>query len=132
MYDRDSTVLIVDDYASMRRIMRNLLAHIGFSHVEEAEDGQSAIEKMRERKIGLVITDLNMTPMSGVEFVEAVRAHMLFKDTPIIVMTTDTEREQIRAARHAGANTYMIKPISPTLLQQKIDAVLSAPAIASA
>jgi two-component system, chemotaxis family, chemotaxis protein CheY len=125
LYARDGEVLIVDDYASMRRIMRALLAHIGFDSVQEAADGPSAIVKMRERRISLVIADLDMTPMTGVDFVTTIRAHSLLKDTPVIVTTADADRDQLLAARMAGANTYIVKPFDAATLKQKIDAVLT-------
>jgi two-component system chemotaxis response regulator CheY len=129
LYDSEQAVLIVDDRASMRRIMRGLLAHLGFNAIEEAEDGTGAIDKMRERKIGLVLADLDMAPMSGVEFVKAVRAHTLLKDTPVIVTTAEVDRDRIVAAREAGASSYIVKPFDAAALKQKIDAVLTAPAI---
>jgi two-component system, chemotaxis family, chemotaxis protein CheY len=122
-------VLIVDDRASMRRIMRGLLTHLGFTAIAEAEDGVGAIDKMRERRIGLVLADLDMTPLSGVDFVKAVRAHTLLKDTPVIVTLAEADRGQIIAAREAGANAYIVKPFNAAALAQKIDAVLMATAI---
>jgi two-component system chemotaxis response regulator CheY len=132
LYARDGDVLIVDDYASMRRILRALLAHIGFDSVREAADGPSAIVKMRERRISLVIVDLDMRPMSGVDFVKTIRAHALFKDTPVIVTTADADRDQLLAARAAGASSYIVKPFDAATLKQKVDAVLTEASSASA
>jgi two-component system chemotaxis response regulator CheY len=117
--DNEQPVLVVDDYASMRRILRALLAHLGFKFVQEAENGTCALEKMRERKIGLVIADLDM------DFLKAIRAHALLKDTPVIVMSGEPGQEWIRAAKDAGASGYLIKPFNADSLKQKIDAVLA-------
>lgn len=117
--------MIVDDRPSIRRILRALLTHIGFHRVEEAEDGASAIERMRERKIDLVIAELDMTPVSGLELLKTIRAHALFKDTPVVVTTADATSPQILAARDAGANGYIIKPFNAASLQQKIEAALT-------
>jgi two-component system chemotaxis response regulator CheY len=119
LYDSEQPVLVVDDYPSMRRIVRGLLAHIGFSNVQEAADGASAIEKMRERKISLVISDLDM------DFLKAVHAHVLLKHTPIIVISDETREDRILAAKAAGARGYLVKPFTAETLKQKIDAVLA-------
>ncbi len=129
MHDHDRAVLIVEDHAAMRRILRGVLAHLGFDAIEEAKDAAGALEKMRERKIGLVLADLDMVPVSGVEFVRAIRAHALLKDTPVIVTTAQGDRDQILAARAAGANSYIVTPFKAAALKQKIDAVLTAPPI---
>jgi len=124
-------VLIVDDRASMRRIMRGLLAHLGFHAIEEAEGGRDAIDKMRERKISLVLAEFDMAPMSGTDFLKAVRAHTLLKDTPVIVTMAEADRSEIVAARDAGANSYIVKPFDAAALKQKIDAVLTASSLAT-
>lgn len=122
-------VLIIDDHPSMRRILRGLLTHLGYAEVLDAEDGASAIEKMRERRVGLVIAEWEMRPISGLDFLKAVRAHALFKDTPVIIVTNAPDASQLLAAREAGANSYIVKPITVTNLKQKIEAVMSAAAL---
>jgi two-component system, chemotaxis family, chemotaxis protein CheY len=118
-------VLIVDDRLSMRRILRGLLSHLGFSDVLEAEDGASAIERMRECRIGLVIAEWEMKSISGADFLTTIRAHALFKETPVIITTNNADAGVLLAAREAGASSYIVKPITATNLKQKIEAVLS-------
>lgn len=119
MCANEQPVLVVDGSPSMRRVVRGLLAHIGFNNVQEAADSASAIEKMRERKISLVISDLDM------DFLKAVRAHALLKHTPIIVISNETSEDRILAAKAAGARSYLVKPFTAEILKQKIDAVLA-------
>ncbi len=124
MRNSDRRVLVVDDYNTMRRIVRNLLAQIGFNQVEEAEDGTSALRKMRESFVDLVISDWNMMPMSGLEFLKKVRADAALRATPFLMVTAESRPENVAAARAAGANGYIVKPFKADTLQQKIDAVL--------
>lgn len=127
MRDRDGPVLVVDDFKTMRRIVRNLLAQIGIANVEEAIDGSTALTRMRAGKIGLVISDLHMQPMSGLELLKAVRADATLKDTPFIVISSDNATRAVIAARTAGASSYIIKPFKAETLRRKIEAVLAAP-----
>jgi len=120
----EQPVLIVDDYNTMRRILRNLLGQIGFPNVEEAEDGTAALKKMRERNIGLVISDWNMAPMSGLEFLKEMRADALLKDTPFIMITAESKTENVVAAKAAGVSNYIVKPFNADTLKKKIEAVL--------
>ncbi len=119
-------VLVVDDYKSMRRIVRGLLAHIGFTQVDEAADGASALEKLRDGVFSFVISDLNMAPMSGLEFLRELRADASLKATPVIVISAEGRRDVIVAAKAAGANSYIIKPFKAAILKQKIDAIMAA------
>jgi two-component system chemotaxis response regulator CheY len=117
-------VLVVDDYNTMRRILRNLLSQIGFSNVEEAEDGSTGLRKLRERAFGLVISDWNMAPMSGLEFLKEVRSDGQLKDTPFIMITAESKTENVVAAKEAGVSNYIVKPFNADTLKKKIEAVL--------
>ena len=116
--------LVVDDSATMRRILVNSLQRIGYGDCVEAEDGQQAIEKF-DPSIGFVITDWNMPKMSGLDFAKALRAHGNGKTVPILMVTTRSVREDIVAAVEAGVNSYIVKPFTPQVLKEKIDQVLS-------
>ena len=118
-------VLIVDDYATMRRIIRNLLTQIGFDDIEEAEDGEKALKKMRAAQFGLVLSDWNMTPVTGLELLKTVRADSALSKTPFILITAESKPENIVAAKQAGVNNYIIKPFNAETLKTKINAVLS-------
>ncbi|HRE61281.1 MAG TPA: response regulator [Micropepsaceae bacterium] len=118
-------VLVVDDYATMRRIIRNLLAQIGFGDVEEAVHGQDALASMKQKDYGLVISDWNMEPMSGYELLQQVRADERLKGTPFIMVTAESKTENVIAAKKAGVDNYIVKPFNAATLQSKIEAVLA-------
>ncbi|MFO1243295.1 MAG: response regulator [Rickettsiales bacterium] len=122
--DKNMHILIVDDYKTMLRIVRNLLKQIGFDNVEEAYDGQMALAKLQERKYGLVISDWNMEPMSGFELLKQVRASDTMKDTPFIMVTAESKTENVVAAKQAGVNNYIVKPFNADTLKQKLVSVL--------
>ena len=124
MRNLDKHVLVVDDYNTMRRILRNLLSQIGFNNVEEAEDGSTGLRKMRERSFGLVISDWNMQPMSGLEFLKEVRNDGGLKETPFIMITAESKTENVVAAKAAGVSNYIVKPFNADTLKKKIEAVL--------
>ena len=116
-------VLIVDDYNTMVRIIRNLLRQLGFEQIDDANDGQAALAKMKERKYGLVISDWNMEPMSGYELLQQVRADRELEGTPFIMVTAESKTENVIAAKRAGVNNYIVKPFNAETLKSKIDAV---------
>jgi len=116
--------LVVDDSATMRRILVNSLQRIGFPDTVEAEDGQQALEKF-DSSISFVITDWNMPVMSGIDLARTLRAHGNGKTVPILMVTTRSAREDIVAAVEAGVNSYIVKPFTPQVLKEKIDQVLS-------
>jgi two-component system chemotaxis response regulator CheY len=120
----DRVVLVVDDYATMRRILRNLLGQIGFTHIEEAVDGAIAFEMLRERSFDLVISDWHMEPMSGLELLKAMRADVRFRHLPFIMTTAANKTENVVAAKMAGVSNYIVKPFTAETLKRKIDAVL--------
>ena len=124
-------VLIVDDYNTMIRIIRNLLRQLGFEQVDDACDGSSALAKMRERKYGLVISDWNMEPMTGYELLQQVRADRDLASTPFIMVTAESKTENVIAAKKAGVNNYIVKPFNAQTLKSKIEAVFPDPPVAA-
>jgi len=118
-------ILVVDDYKTMIRIIRNLLKQLGFEDVDEAADGTEALSKMRERKYGLVISDWNMEPMTGYELLKEVRSDTTLSRTPFIMVTAESKTENVIAAKKAGVNNYIVKPFNAQTLKSKIDAVFS-------
>lgn len=121
--DLSMPVLVVDDYKTMIRIIRNLLKQLGFSDVDDAADGTEAIEKMRQKKYGLVISDWNMEPMNGYELLKEVRTDEALARTPFIMVTAESKTENVIAAKKAGVNNYIVKPFNAATLKSKIDAV---------
>lgn len=119
-------VLVVDDYKTMIRIIRNLLNQIGFQDVDEAVDGNEALSKMKEKKYGLVISDWNMTSMTGFELLRQVRTDADLSHTPFIMVTADSRTENVVAAKKAGVNNYIVKPFNAATLKGKIGAVFTA------
>jgi two-component system chemotaxis response regulator CheY len=122
--DLNMPVLIVDDYKTMLRIIRNLLKQIGFNNVDEATDGKAALEKMQQRKYGLVISDWNMEPMTGLELLKEVRADEGLRPTPFIMITAESKTENVVAAKEAGVNNYIVKPFNAATLKTKLTSVL--------
>jgi two-component system, chemotaxis family, chemotaxis protein CheY len=122
--DLSMPVLVVDDYKTMIRIIRNLLAQLGFTNVDEAADGKSALEKLRNQKFGLVISDWNMEPMTGYELLREVRGDEKLKNTPFIMVTAESKTENVIAAKKAGVNNYIVKPFNAATLKGKLTAVL--------
>lgn len=120
-------VLIVDDYKTMLRVVRNLLSQIGLKDVEEATDGQMALEVMKGHKFDLIISDWNMEPMSGYDFLKEVRANpdAGVAKTPFIMVTAESKVENIVAAKQAGVDNYIVKPFSAETLKGKIETVLA-------
>ncbi|MEQ1890377.1 MAG: response regulator [Alphaproteobacteria bacterium] len=117
-------VLVVDDYKTMIRIIRNLLKQLGFENVDEAEDGSAALAKMRTKQYGLVISDWNMEPMTGFELLKEVRADDRLKETPFIMVTAESKTENVVAAKKAGVNNYIVKPFNAATLKGKMASVL--------
>jgi two-component system chemotaxis response regulator CheY len=121
--DFSMPVLVVDDYKTMIRIIRNLLKQLGFANVDEAGDGTAALELMRKKRYGLVISDWNMEPMTGFELLREVRADDHLSRTPFIMVTAESKTENVIAAKKAGVNNYIVKPFNAATLKAKIDAV---------
>jgi len=116
-------VLIVDDYKTMIRIIRNLLKQLGFANVDEAGDGSAALNMMREKDYGLVISDWNMEPMTGYELLREVRADDRLSRTPFIMVTAESKTDNVVAAKKTGVNNYIVKPFNAATLKAKIDAI---------
>ena len=124
-------VLVVDDYNTMVRIIRNLLKQLGFEDVDDASDGASALAKLRAKKYGLVISDWNMEPMTGYELLKEVRADPSLGLVPFIMVTAESKTENVIAAKKAGVNNYIVKPFNAQTLQNKIEAVFANSAVAA-
>jgi two-component system, chemotaxis family, chemotaxis protein CheY len=116
-------VLVVDDYNTMIRIIRNLLKQIGFEDVDDASDGASALAKMRAKKYGLVISDWNMEPMTGYDLLKEVRGDPTLGQIPFIMVTAESKTENVIAAKKAGVNNYIVKPFNAQTLANKIQSV---------
>lgn len=123
--DRNINVLIVDDYRTMLRIIRNLLKQLDFNNVDEATDGQEALAKLRAGNFGLVISDWNMAPMTGLQLLQEVRADSKLKQMPFIMVTAESKAENVVAAKAAGVSNYIVKPFNAETLKDKIEKVLS-------
>ncbi|MFZ4687340.1 MAG: response regulator [Hyphomonadaceae bacterium] len=122
--DLSMPVLVVDDYQTMIRIIRNLLIQLGFKNIEEAKDGRQALEKLNSGRFGLVISDWNMEPMTGYELLQQVRASEKLKATPFIMVTAESRTENVIAAKKAGVNNYIVKPFNAETLKGKLKSVL--------
>jgi two-component system chemotaxis response regulator CheY len=122
--DLSIPVLVVDDYQTMIRILRNLLKQIGFKDVDDASDGTAALAKLKEKQYGLIISDWNMEPMTGYELLQHVRADEALSSLPFIMVTAEAKTENVIAAKKAGVNNYIVKPFNAQTLQAKITAVL--------
>ena len=122
--DAGMSVLIVDDYKTMLRIIRNLLRQIAFENVEEASDGAEALAKLQAGQFGLVISDWNMAPMTGLELLQHVRSDPKLKTVPFIMVTAEGKTENVIAAKQAGVSNYIVKPFNAETLRGKIQKVL--------
>jgi two-component system, chemotaxis family, chemotaxis protein CheY len=121
--DLSMPILVVDDYQTMIRIIRNLLKQLGFEDVDDASDGSAALSKLKDKRYGLVISDWNMEPMTGYELLKEVRADDHLRTTPFIMVTAESKTENVIAAKKAGVNNYIVKPFNAQTLKAKIDAV---------
>src|SRR5277367_4159861 len=110
--DSSISVLVVDDYSTMVRIIRNLLRQLGFADVDDASDGASALAMMHSKRYGLVISDWNMEPMTGYDFLKEVRSNPNIERTPFIMVTAESKTENVIAAKKAGVNNYIVKPFN--------------------
>jgi two-component system, chemotaxis family, chemotaxis protein CheY len=123
--DLSMPVLIVDDYSTMVRIIRNLLRQLGFADVDDAGNGEVALAKMHTKRYGLVISDWNMEPMTGYDLLRQVRADPGLQQTPFIMVTAESKTENVIAAKKAGVNNYIVKPFNAQTLKAKIEAVFT-------
>ncbi len=121
---KEMQILIVDDYKTMLRIVRNLLKQLGFDNVDEATDGTAALQMLREREYGLVISDWNMEPMTGLQLLREVRSDDNLKAMPFIMVTAESKSENVVAAKQAGVSNYIVKPFNAETLKSKISSVI--------
>ncbi len=122
--DLNMKVLVVDDYRTMVRIIRNLLKQLNFNNVDEASDGSAALRKLREGKFGLVVSDWNMSPMTGLQLLKEVRSDDKLRDLPFIMVTAENKTENVIKAKQAGVSNYIVKPFNAATLKSKISSVL--------
>lgn len=122
--DKNMPILIVDDYKTMLRIIKNLLKQLGFDNVDEATDGGDALTKLKEKPYSLVISDWNMEPMTGYELLKTMRADEQFKAVPFVMITAESKPENVIAAKQAGVNNYIVKPFNADTLKTKLMSVL--------
>lgn len=123
MSDPKTRFLVVDDFSTMRRIVRNLLKELGFTNVDEAEDGAVALGKLREGSFEFVVSDWNMPNMDGLTLLQNVRADPKLKTLPFLMITAEAKKENIIAAAQAGASGYIVKPFTAATLQEKLDKI---------
>ncbi len=121
MINKDMKVLVVDDFSTMRKIIKGIMRKLGFTNLEEAEDGTTALPKLRSDKFDFVISDWNMPNMNGLEFLKAIRSDEDLKGLPFLMVTAEAKKENILDAIKAGANNYIVKPFTEEILQQKLD-----------
>ena len=122
--DKNMPILIVDDYKTMLRIIGNLLKQLGFTNIDEATDGGGALGKLREKSYGLVISDWNMEPMTGLQLLKEVRADAKLKAMPFVMITAESKTENVVTAKAAGVNNYIVKPFNAETLKKKLVAVI--------
>jgi len=116
-------ILIVDDFSTMRRIIKNLLRDLGFTNTDEADDGNTALPMLKSGKYAFLVTDWNMPGMSGFDLLKAVRADDSLKTLPVLMVTAEAKRDQIVAAAQAGVNGYVVKPFTAAVLKEKIEKI---------
>ena len=121
--DYGMRVLVADDFATMRKIVRNILKQIGFDDIVEAEDGQAALQVLKNENIGLVVTDWNMPNMTGLELLEKIRKDPKTANLPVLMVTAEGLKENVVAAVKAGVNNYVVKPFTAEVLQEKLEQI---------
>ncbi len=121
--DKNMRILIVDDFSTMRRIVRNLLREIGFTNFDEAEDGIQALQRLRARPFDFVVSDWSMPNMQGIDLLRAIRSDPQLKHLPVLMVTAEAKRENILEAAQAGVNGYVVKPFTAETLKEKLDAI---------
>jgi two-component system chemotaxis response regulator CheY len=123
--DKNMKILVVDDFSTMRRIVKNLLKELGFTNLDEADDGQTAWPKLQTGNYDFLVTDWNMPGMTGIELLKHVRANPATANMPVLMVTAESKREQIIEAAQAGVNGYIIKPFTAGTLKEKLDKVFA-------
>ncbi|ABO23253.1 MULTISPECIES: chemotaxis response regulator CheY [Shewanella] len=121
--DKNMKILVVDDFSTMRRIIKNLLRDLGFNNTQEADDGSTALPMLQKGDFDFVVTDWNMPGMQGIDLLKAIRADDNLKHIPVLMVTAEAKREQIIAAAQAGVNGYVVKPFTAATLKEKLDKI---------
>lgn len=121
--DKSMKILVVDDFSTMRRIIKNLLKDLGFSNIQEADDGSTALPMLQQGDFDFVVTDWNMPGMQGIDLLRAIRADDKLKHQPVLMVTAEAKKEQIVAAAQAGVNGYVVKPFTAATLKEKLDKI---------
>lgn len=123
--DLNMKILVVDDMSTMRRIVKNILKQLGFSNMEEAENGQEALQKLKADTYGFVVSDWNMPVMPGIELLRAIRADETLKHIPVLMVTAEAQKENLIEAIQAGVNNYVVKPFTAETMQEKINKIFN-------
>ncbi len=123
MVNKDIKILVVDDFPTMRRIVRNLLKELGFENVDEAEDGQMALDKLQSGAFHLVVSDWNMPNLDGLSMLKQIRANPALSKIPVLMVTAEAKKENIIAAAQAGASGYVVKPFTAATLEEKLNKI---------
>jgi len=118
--DKNMKILVVDDFSTMRRIIKNLLKDLGYTNIQEADDGNTALPMLQQGDFDFVVTDWNMPGMQGIDLLRAIRADVNLKHIPVLMVTAEAKKEQIVAAAQAGVNGYVIKPFTAATLKEKL------------
>ena len=121
--DKNMKILVVDDFSTMRRIIKNLLKDLGFANIQEADDGSTALPMLQQGDFDFVVTDWNMPGMQGIDLLRAIRADDKLKHLPVLMVTAEAKKEQIVAAAQAGVNGYVVKPFTAATLKEKLDKI---------
>ncbi|WP_426358490.1 chemotaxis response regulator CheY [Pseudocolwellia sp. HL-MZ19] len=121
--DKNMKVLVVDDFSTMRRIIKNLLRDIGFTNIQEADDGSTALPMLQSSEFDFVVTDWNMPGMQGIDLLRAIRADDTLSHIPVLMVTAEAKKEQIVMAAQAGVNGYIVKPFTAATLKTKLDKI---------
>ena len=121
--DKNMKILVVDDFSTMRRIIKNLLKDLGFTSIQEADDGNTALPMLQQGTFDFVVTDWNMPGMQGIDLLRAIRADDNLKHLPVLMVTAEAKKEQIVAAAQAGVNGYVVKPFTAATLKQKLEKI---------
>ncbi len=121
--DKNMKILVVDDFSTMRRIIKNLLRDLGFTNTDEADDGTTALPMLQTGKYDFLVTDWNMPGMTGIDLLREVRSNDAIKTLPVLMVTAEAKRDQIVAAAQAGVNGYVVKPFTAAVLKEKIEKI---------
>lgn len=122
-FDTKMKVLVVDDFSTMRRIVKNILRQLGFENIVEADDGENAVRKLESERIDFIVSDWNMPNMSGLELLKWVRSHDEFKDLPFLMVTAEAQKENVLEAVKAKVSNYIVKPFTAETLSEKIEKI---------